>query len=109
MFESEAVMAEDVFALLQRRLSEVRPRVGDIVTLGYWSEYREPDGTDVIGFVPGYMVEARKGPPDDSWVLLRLPDGRKLPFWARERKHEAPWLIISVASSAHGTFALTPA
>jgi hypothetical protein len=106
MREADAIVAEDVLAALQKALLRFRPRVGEIVTLVYWSHFTDPDRRPVPGFVPGYEIGSLEGPPRENWTLLRLPVGVTIPFWLRFREHEASRLIVTFASSEFETFAL---
>lgn len=84
-------MSEEALALLVRAMDRVRPRLGDILTLAYFAEFKEADGSPVAGFVPGYSPDRAEGPPRHHWILVRLPNGIKVPFWARESSHRALW------------------
>lgn len=109
MLEADAIMSEEVLVLLDRAMRRLQPKPGDLVTLAYFSEFKERDGSPVVEFAPGYSPLIVEGPPPDYWSLMRLPNGAKVPFWPRQREHQVRWLIMTIASSAYATFSLTAA
>jgi hypothetical protein len=61
---------------LERRRASYRLRDSDLLAFSYISAFRNPDGTTVAGFVPGYQISS--WPRDHlgrSSVFVLLPQG----------------------------------
>lgn len=82
MLEADAIMSEEVLALLDRAMRRLQPKPGDFVTLAYFSEFKERDGSPVAEFAPGYSPLIVEGPPPtighlcDFQMVPRCRSGR---------------------------------
>jgi hypothetical protein len=106
MLEAEAILDDEVLAAMREAVRRVAAPAGEILTLRYWSEFREPDGRRVDGFVPGYQIDACEGRPTGNWVRLRVRGIGFILFWPRFDVRDAGRVKLSFASRRYGTFAL---
>ena len=94
---------------LERRRASYRLRDSDVLALAYISAFRNPDGTTVAGFVPGYQISS--WPRDDlgrSSVFVLLPHGTSFYLiprseWDADRPH-----MIDLISASHEVFSILP-
>jgi hypothetical protein len=94
---------------LERRRASYSLRDSDVLALSYISAFRNPDGTTVAGFVPGYQISS--WPRDHlgrSSVFVLLPHGTSLYLiprskWDVDRPHH-----IDLISVPHEIFSILP-
>lgn len=82
----------------------------DIFALVFVSNFTNPDGTMVEGFVPGYSSAVTKWNDGDGCVLVRLPSGMEFyviprPRTGYELSPDASY-AIDLIEPRHGTFTI---
>ena len=95
--------------VLERRRASYALRDSDVLALCYISAFRNPDGTTVAGFVPGYQITS--WPRDHlgrSSVFVLLPHGTSFYLiprseWDVDRPH-----LMDLISASHEIFSILP-
>lgn len=95
--------------VIDARKSLFNLRKSDTFALTYESSFKNPDGTTVAGFVPGYAICSWPldyvGP---SWVVVRLAHGTEfhlMPMfsWSADERY-----LMDLLSLQHEIFSITP-
>ena len=87
---------DKAYELLRKERARFRPRrEGEVFAMLYWSSFTEPDGTTVVGFVPGYSRHSQSPHGlGDHWAMAQLIDGPDflfMPMFRWQSDEERPF------------------
>ena len=96
---ANTTVTERAFAPLHRQVAATEVAIGQALALVYLEAFREPDGSMVAGFRPGYGVDAWPANQMTRWKTARLTDGTELHFFPVSGRADGDSFVIDLVES----------
>lgn len=96
-------------AVLDRRKTLLKPDPFGVFALSYWASFKEPDGTSVQGFEPGWIGSGvRHQYLGEAPLFVLLPHGTTFYLMPRDGWDENGRYVMDLINTEYETYSITP-